>query len=827
MISERYDPKTLEGKWQRIWEQKKVFEAPNPTEDLRHRPKFYSLSMFPYPSGEIHMGHLRNYSIGDVISRYKRMRGYNVLQPIGWDAFGLPAENAAIEQGVHPREWTLNNIVQMQSDLRSMGLAYDWSREVTTCLPEYYRWEQLMFRKFFEQGLVYRNKGLLNWCPRCETVLANEQVHEGRCWRCDTEIAVKELSQWYFRITLYAEDLLKGHSELIGKWPDRVIEMQRHWIGESQGYRIFFNIEGHADRLEVFTTRPDTLFGVTFVTVAPTHPLISKLVKSSTIRAEVDRLAAFSRNVERAPVEKKEGVFTGSYCVHPMTGERLPIWVGNFIVMEYGTGAVMAVPAHDERDHDFAMRYQLPIRHVVVPKDSRTISGAYTEPGILVGSGEFTGMDSKQAKTNIAEELAKRGAGLSTIQYRLRDWGISRQRYWGTPIPVIHCNECGIKLVPESELPVVLPTQVSFTGKGGNPLEKVESFWSVPCPQCGKRGRRETDTMDTFVESSWYYARYTSPHYREGPFDPQVANQWLPVDYYIGGIEHACMHLLYARFFHKVMRDWGWLSSDEPFNRLLTQGMVIKDGHKMSKSKGNVVSPRAIIEKYGADTGRLFSLFAAPPEKDLEWNEKGMEGCYRFLCRVWRLFFQFQETLSQPRAAGVASYHPDLVAIRRKTHGTIHKMTGDLEATKFNTAIASLMELVNEIYLLLSKDGSSFESPGGRVVLGEALETLVVMLAPFAPHLSEELWSLMGRSELVAEAKWPTADPSLLSEETFVLVVQVNGKMRDKLTMMKGTSQETVKSIVLQLPRLKAHLEGKIVKQVVYVPERLVNVVVD
>ncbi|MBI1860709.1 MAG: leucine--tRNA ligase [Deltaproteobacteria bacterium] len=830
MLSESYDPSSLEGKWQEAWEKRGVFNAPDPDKDPLKRPKYYCLCMFPYPSGEIHMGHLRNYSIGDVVSRYKRMRGFNVMQPIGWDAFGLPAENAAINRGVHPREWTLKNISQMQRDLRLMGIAYDWTREVATCLPEYYRWEQLMFRRFYEQGLAYRKKGHLNWCSNCETVLANEQVHDGKCWRCDGPVTTRDLYQWYLKITLYADQLLKDHEQLKAGWPERVLEMQRHWIGQSEGCRIQFAVENSKDVIEVFTTRPDTLFGVNFVTIAPTHPLIQSLVSDAGVKKIIEMLSDQVKVMDRGkPPEKKEGVFTGSYCVHPITGERVPIWVGNFVLMEYGTGAVMAVPAHDERDYEFAGLYKLPIKVVINPAAGAKaeVGKAFIEAGILVNSGPFTGMKSEEAKSKIGEALEKKGLGERTTQYRLRDWGISRQRYWGSPIPVVYCDDCGVVLVPEKDLPVELPKDVAFTGKGGNPLEKVETFWSVLCPKCGKNARRETDTMDTFVESSWYYARFTSAQYSAGPFEKRAADAWLPVDCYIGGIEHACMHLLYSRFFHKVMRDWGYLSSDEPFQKLLTQGMVIKDGAKMSKSKGNVVSPHAIIEKFGADTGRLFSLFAAPPEKDLDWNEKGVEGCYRFLGRVWRLFYQFHAQLASPAGTpDLSSLSSVLHVIRRKAHWAIQKTTDSIEETKFNTAISAQMELVNEVYLLMARDAKAFESPQGRFVLREAVGVLVQLLAPFAPHLAEELWAAMGNQDFVATSVWPVADPKLLSDDTFLLVIQVNGKVRDRISVARGLEKAQVEALVKELPKIKEQIAGKSIKQFVYVPGRLANVVI-
>lgn len=831
MIGEKYDPKGIEGKWQRVWEEARTFEAPDPKNDPKKRPKYFCLCMFPYPSGAIHMGHVRNYSIGDVITRFKRMQGFNVLQPIGWDSFGLPAENAAIQRGVPPRDWTLQNIAQMKAELNRMGFAYDWSREVTTCLPEYFRWEQGFFRRFYEEGLAYKKTGQVNWCEQCQTVLANEQVQDGRCWRCDSVVVPKELSQWYLKITNYADQLLSGHEQIKASWPEQVLEMQKHWIGESQGARIQFRVDGQTGTVEVFTTRADTLFGVTFVTIAPGHPLAEKLTLSSPERQQqlVALKAEVASRARDAQATEKKGFFTGGHAVHPFTGEKVPIWVGDFVVMEYGTGAVMGVPAHDQRDFEFATKFGLPIKQVIRPKDrdlELPLKEAFTELGLLVDSGSFTGLDSEAAKGAVAQELEKKQLGQGTIQYRLRDWGISRQRYWGAPVPIIYCDKCGVVLVPESDLPVELPMDIQFSGLKGNPLEHHPTWKHTKCPKCQSPARRETDTMDTFVESSWYYARFAGPS-ATAPFKKESAESWLPVDCYIGGIEHACMHLLYARFFHKILRDWGYLTGDEPFKKLLTQGMVIKDGAKMSKSKGNVVTPASIIDRFGADTARLFSLFAAPPEKDLDWNDKGVEGCNRFLNRVWRLFYQFRALMTaEPLNDAGLTFDDNLVKVRRKTHWTLKKMTDDLEAQKFNTAISAAMELVNEVYGLLDQDAKAFQTPAGTFAVREALHSLTLLLAPYAPHLSEELWQASGHKTLVADAAWPAYKAELLAQETFTLVVQVNGKVREKIELGKGLSKEEIQKQVMALPKIQPFITGKSLKQFIYVPERIANVVV-
>ena len=830
MITETYDHQGIEKKWQKRWETEKVFEAVNPDKDPKKRPKFYCLSMFPYPSGSIHMGHIRNYSIGDVISRFHWMQGYNVLQPIGWDAFGLPAENAAQQRGVHPGEWTLKNIAQMQEGLKAIGLAYDWDREVATCLPDYYRWEQLFFKKFYDAGLVYRKTGTNNWCEQCQTVLANEQVQEGRCWRCDSEVTQKELTQWYFKITDYAEQLLEGHAQLKGKWPDRVLDMQHHWIGKSRGCRAKFSLENQADAIEIFTTRADTLFGVTFVTLAAGHPLAASLCSEDKL-PDLEALKKKVKNQSReAAVTEKEGFFTGSYCLHPLTGEKVPVWIGNFVLMDYGTGAVMAVPAHDQRDFEFAKKYKLPIKQVIFDDASHSdveLEEARTELGVLGNSGDFNGLTSEQAKEKIPEALQKKSLGEVTTQFRLRDWGVSRQRYWGTPIPVYYptAEKNDPKLVPDADLPVELPPDVEFKGKTGNPLANHKGFVNFKGSN-GETGFRETDTFDTFVESSWYYARYTSAKNDQAPFDKAAADAWLPVDCYIGGIEHACMHLLYARFFHRVLRDLGYLSGDEPFTKLLTQGMVIKDGSKMSKSKGNVVSPEAIIEKYGADTARVFCLFAAPPEKDLDWSDKGVEGCYRFLNRVWRLCHQFSSVLESKVASPSSDIEGDLLAVRRKTHWMIQKVGEDIASYKFNTAISAAMELVNEVYGTLARNAEAFNSEDGKAVIYETLRSLILCLSPYAPHLSEEVWSVMNEEGFASHAAWPTFDASLLQEETFVLVVQVNGKVREKLDLPKGIEKAEVEKQVLASEKVQSFMGGKTVRKFIYVPEKLANVVV-
>ncbi len=826
-MAEKYRFAEIEKRYQERWEEAGCFSAGEGDD----APRYYVLEMFPYPSGRIHMGHVRNYTIGDVIARYKRMNGFNVLHPMGWDAFGMPAENAAIQRNTHPAEWTYGNIDYMREQLRQLGLSYDWSRELATCRPEYYRWEQLFFLEMLEKGLAYRKKSKVNWCERCQTVLANEQVEEGRCWRCDEEVVEQERDGWFFKITAYADELLDGLDRLTG-WPEKVITMQRNWIGKSLGATVEFQVEGRDAAISIFTTRPDTLFGVTFMSLAPEHPLALELStgtgQESAVREFVER---WSRMPSRLRLieggKEKEGVFTGAYALHPLTGERIPIFVANFVLMEYGTGAVMAVPAHDQRDFEFARKYSVPVKVVVMPEGKElspeTMEEAWEGPGILVNSGEFDGLSSAEAKERITARLEELGKGEKTVTFRLKDWGISRQRYWGAPIPVIHCPSCGIVPVPREELPVVLPEDARLGEDGRSPLPELASFVEVRCPRCGGEARRETDTMDTFVESSWYFARYTCTDCDTAPLDRKRVDAWLPVDQYIGGVEHAILHLLYSRFFTRVLRDLGWLSVDEPFRNLLTQGMVLKDGSKMSKSKGNVVDPDEMIKRYGADTVRLFILFAAPPEKDLEWNDKGVEGAHRFLNRLWNMVMEDREQLS---AAGKPAGELDreLAGLRRKTHQTIKKVTSEIEERlHFNTAISAIMELFNAAQSVRSSVPES--SPGFWPVMREAVEAMLLLISPMAPHIAEELWSRLGNKELIAQAAWPVADEAVAQADEVTVVVQVNGKVRSQLSMPRDADKEEVERAALEDPKVKRHIEGKEVKKVIYVPGRLVNVV--
>ncbi|HEX8949980.1 MAG TPA: leucine--tRNA ligase [Dissulfurispiraceae bacterium] len=838
-MEEKYDFREIELKWQKYWAERKL----NKTVTDASKQKFYCLEMFPYPSGKIHMGHVRNYAIGDVIARYKRMRGLNVLHPMGWDAFGLPAENAAIKHGVHPAKWTYENIDFMKKQLDRMGLSYDWDREVATCNPEYYRWNQWLFLKLLEKGLAYRKASFVNWCPSCATVLANEQVIDGKCWRCDSLVIQKELEQWFFRITSYAEELLRDCDALTG-WPERVVLMQKNWIGKSEGVEVDFPIEGMNEALRIYTTRPDTLFGVTFMCVASAHPLAEKLT------ADTGKLEAVKAKYGK--VEEKVGLFTGHYAVNPLTGNKVPVYIANFVLMEYGTGAIMSVPAHDQRDFDFAKEYGLPVEVVIVPEGGQPaglpLQQAYEDEGILVNSGQFTGMKSGEAKRAIARYVEEKGFGKRTVNYKLRDWGISRQRYWGTPIPVIYCDKCGIVPVPEQELPVILPVDVKFTGTGGSPLVESKQFLEVKCPRCSGNAGRETDTMDTFVDSSWYFVRYCST--REEPaLDKKNIFYWMPVDQYIGGIEHAVLHLLYSRFFTKVMRDLQIVGVGEPFQNLLTQGMVcketlkcpehdwlfpeeVRDGacvrcgkpvekgrvEKMSKSKKNVIDPDALIAKYGADTMRLFSLFAAPPERDLEWSDKGVEGAFRFLGRIWGIVHKNSGNLSLSSGSPLPSGASPLL---RKTHQTIKRVTDDIEKDyHFNTAIAALMELVNEISSFTPRSGED------RAVLGLAVKSTLMMLAPFAPHIAEELWSETGGKGSIFEQPWPAWDEGLAKEEEIELVIQVNGKLRAKISAPAGLSDEEAKQRSLGEPKIREFLDGKEIKKIVVVKGRLVNIVV-
>ena len=850
-MHERYNAGAVESKWQKVWEERRSFKV----SETSAKEKFYLLEMFPYPSGRIHMGHVRNYSIGDVVARFKRLQGYNVLHPMGWDAFGMPAENAAIQHGTHPAKWTYENIDNMRAQLKKMGLSYDWDRELATCDVDYYKWEQLIFLRMLERGLAYKKSSFVNWCPDCRTVLANEQVEGGCCWRCDNEVEQKELEQWFFKITDYAEELLDWTSRLPG-WPEPVLIMQRNWIGRSTGCEIDFPLEHSLKKIRVFTTRQDTLYGATFLSLAPEHPMALELATDEQRPVVQEFIAKVKRQEKSRRTSEdfeKEGVFTGSWCINPVTRKRMPIYLANFVLMDYGTGAVMAVPTHDQRDFEFARKYELPMTVVIQPEgvdlDPATMPEAWTGPGTMVNSASFDGMGNEAAKETIADYLQKDGIGKKTVNYRLRDWGVSRQRYWGTPIPIIYCDVCGTVPVPEQDLPVVLPRDVELTGEGGSPLARNSAFVNVTCPQCGEAARRETDTFDTFVESSWYFARYACPDFPSGPVDRQAVEYWLPVDQYIGGIEHAVMHLLYARFFTKVMRDLGMMNVDEPFANLLTQGMVcmetlscpqhgwlypedVADGRcvkcgtavvpgrneKMSKSKKNVVDPDNLINRFGADTARLFSLFAAPPEKDLEWNEQGVEGCYRFLNRVWRAVYDNHELISDCGPASAAEGEGR--TLRRLTHRTIRKVTEDIDGRfHFNTAIAAVMELVNAIYTLEDKAGQP-------AVLREALETVVRLLSPFVPHLAEELWTCLGHEGGIELAGWPTWDAAALIEDVKVIVVQVNGKVRGKITVAADADEETVKQAALADENVARFVADKTVNKVVVVPGRLVSVVV-
>jgi len=830
-----YDFDAVERTWQRRWEEQDLYRV----DEDPARPKYYCLEMFPYPSGRLHMGHVRNYSIGDVVARFKRMRGYNVLHPMGWDAFGLPAENAAIQHNIHPSKWTWENIDFMRHQLRRLGISYDWRREIASCHPDYYKWTQWLFLRFFERGLAYRKRAAVNWCPDCATVLANEQVVQGRCERCDAEVGTRELEQWFFRITDYADRLLEDLDELHG-WPEKVKTMQRNWIGKSFGVEIRFPLQGRNGHLAVFTTRPDTIFGATYMVIAPEHPLVETLIADAPNKDAIQRFIADVKKqdeMDRTSDEgDKVGMFTGSYCINPFTEEPIPIWIGNYVLMGYGTGAIMAVPAHDQRDLDFARTYDLPVRVVIAPArghvpDGEAMTEAFTEPGVMVNSGPFDGLSSEEGWQRIADEIERRGIGERRVQYRLRDWLISRQRYWGCPIPIIYCDECGTVPVPDDQLPVLLPEDVAFKPTGRSPLLDDSQFVHVPCPACGRPARRETDTMDTFVDSTWYFLRFTDPNAKDAPFSKAKADYWMPVDQYIGGVEHAILHLLYARFFQMVLADMGLVSARQPFANLLTQGMVLKDGAKMSKSKGNTVDPDEIVATYGADTARLFILFTAPPERDLEWSDAGVEGAARFLNRVWRLVTELIEVAASDGdngvAAGAASngaavLRPEDHELRRAVHRTVQRVTVDVEERfHFNTAISAIMELVNAFYHY--KDGAR---PLNRAVVSEGLEKLVLVLAPFAPHLAEELWHRLGKTDSVHLQPWPSFDPEVVRTEEVEIVVQVNGRVRDRLVMAADASEDEMKEAALALDRVRAVIGAGRVVRVIAVPGRLVNIVV-
>lgn len=827
MIQEKYAPHDIEAKWQKYWEENKTFKV----EMDKDKPKSYVLEMFPYPSGNLHMGHVRNYSIGDVIARFRTMKGFNILHPMGWDSFGMPAENAAIKHNIPPKKWTLENIANMTRQLKALGLSYDWDREVTTCKEDYYKWTQWFFELFYKRGLAVKKESAVNWCDTCNTVLANEQVIDGKCWRCDHEVVKKDLSQWFFKITDYADELLKD-LDLLPGWPERVKTMQHNWIGRSEGLEFSFEIPALNDTVAVYTTRPDTAYGVTFMALAAEHPLIKKICENNPKADEINAFCERVRNqseIERTSSEsEKEGVFTGVYCINPFTGRKVEIWVTNYVLYDYGTGAVMGVPTGDQRDWMFADKYGIEKIVTICPigKELKLeeMTCAYEEKeGMLVNSGEFTGMEMHKAMSAIMDKAEAEGFGKRRVNYRLRDWLISRQRYWGAPIPIIYCPHCGEVLVPEDQLPVRLPEDVSFTAGAKSPLVTSEEFVHCKCPKCGADATRETDTMDTFLCSSWYYLRYTDAHNDKMPFDKELNNYWGPVDQYIGGIEHAILHLLYSRFFVKVLRDAGLVDYDEPFSNLLTQGMVIKDGAKMSKSLGNVVSPEEILSKYGADTARLFILFAAPPERELEWSDQGVEGSFRFLNRIWRIVQAFEAVLAQK----VTEYdHSNLSEadkdLRRVLHSSIKKVTNDIETRfNFNTAISTMMELVNALYAY--KEAAKEPNAG---LIYEAISDLIKMMSPFVPHITEELWrGAIDANSSVHEQSWPECDEEALKVDNVEIVLQVNGKVRGRLTVPAEATKEELEKIAMADANVQAHIGDATVRKVICVPGRLVNIV--
>lgn len=825
-----YEPNRIEAKWQSYWEENKTFKV----ERDSSKKKFYLLEMFPYPSGRIHMGHVRNYTIGDTLARFKRMKGFNVIHPLGWDAFGMPAENAAIKNNTHPAEWTFKNIRTMREQIKRLGLSYDWDREIATCHPGYYKWNQWLFLKFLEKGIAYRKNSTINWCEACQTVLANEQVVDGCCWRCDNEVLQKQQKGWFFKITDYADRLLEGCKSLSGKWPEQVLTMQTNWIGKSYGAEVDFKIKGKNEAIKVFTTRPDTLYGAMFMVLAPEHSLTIKLSRGteqeSAINAFVKKVNHQDTIARTSETGEKEGVFTGAYATNPLTGESIPVWTANFVLMDYGTGAIMSVPAHDQRDLDFARKYSLPVRVVIQPKgealDEKNMTQAYSADGAMIHSDSFDGLIGQEARSKVCEYLKKEGIGKATVNFRLRDWGVSRQRYWGTPIPVVHCDACGIVPVDYDQLPVELPLDAQLGEKGQSPLHTLESFCKTACPKCKAPAKRETDTLDTFFCSSWYFDRYTSPRQQDKPFDPEDNSYWMPVDQYIGGIEHAILHLLYSRFFNLILNDLGLTKAREPFDHLLTQGMVIKDGAKMSKSKGNVVDPDEIIKTYGADTARVFILFAAPPVKDLEWSEQGVEGCYRFLKRVWRIFSDFVDEVktTAPADENFSTSVKELKELRKMTHITIQRVTEDIEKRmQFNTAIAAIMELVNHLYHFKEWKENQ-DAIDSASVIRESLESLILILSPFAPHIAEEMATLLNFSE--SERPWPLYKEELTQTNEILIVFQVNGKVRQKLQIKAGISDEDLKSLALSDPKIREWTQDKEIKKVIIVPKKLVNIVV-
>jgi leucyl-tRNA synthetase len=831
----KYDPQAIEEKWQSTWTGQGIFKCGAHLE----KSKYYCLEMFPYPSGRIHMGHVRNYCIGDVIARFKRMQGFDVLHPMGWDAFGLPAENAAIQNNTHPAKWTYSNIETMKDQLKRLGYSYDWDQELATCDPAYYKWEQLFFLRFYEKGLIYRKKAPQNWCPTCHTVLANEQVIEGLCWRCDSTVEQKDLTQWFVRITYYAEELLADLDKLEGGWPDRVISMQRNWLGKSIGAEIQFPLEKENgqpshERIAVFSTRQDTVFGATFMSLAAEHPLVEKLIagkpEEDTVRKFIAKTKAMDITTKTAETIEKAGVFTGAYCLNPFTGRRMPIWVANFVLAGYGTGAVMAVPAHDQRDFEFAKKYNLPVIPVIQPEGEKlapeTLTEAYDGEGIMINSGEFTGTLNEEGKLKIADWLEKNAMGRRTVNWRLRDWNISRQRYWGAPIPMVYCESCGVVPEKEENLPVVLPLDIKNRPDGRSPLPDSPEFYECACPKCGGKARRETDTMDTFVESSWYFARFTDPKNNDAPFSLEKLKRWLPVDQYIGGVEHAILHLLYSRFYVKALRDCGFMELDEPFANLLTQGMVLIDGAKMSKSKGNTVDPTEMIGKYGADTVRLFCLFAAPLERDFNWTESGIDGAYRFVSRVWRLCEELEGKLPASHACQAAFADADTPLareVRLKEHATVKKATQDImQKFQFNTAIAAAMELVNTLYL--AKDELA-QTENGQKVLASAIATTITVLSPVIPHVCEELWKQSGMASLLTGEAWPEYSEEALARDEVEVVIQVNGKLRGSITVAADADNAEIEKAALLEVNVAKHIADLTVRKVVVIPGKLVNVV--
>ncbi len=831
-LPNRYDAESIELKWQQFWSENHSFDC----EIDKSRPKYYVLEMFPYPSGNIHMGHVRNYSIGDVVARFRRMQGYNVMHPMGWDAFGLPAENAAIKHNIHPASWTYSNIDNMRKQLKRLGYSYDWQREVATCHPKYYKWEQEFFLKWLEKGIVYRKKAPQNWCSNCHTVLANEQVEDGKCWRCSTLVEQKELTQWFLKITDYADELIADLKKLEGGWPDRVLSMQNNWIGKSIGAEAIFKLENSEKEIKIFTTRPDTIFGVTFMTLAPEHSLVDELIKGAKNETELRAFIEKTRNMDRIARQsetlEKEGMFTGAYAINPFTGDKVPVWIGNFVLAEYGTGAVMAVPAHDQRDFDFAKKYAIPMKAVISVDgkdlDVNTLECAYTEPGIMINSGEFSGTPNEEGKAKIIAALEKNGCGKKTVNFRLRDWNISRQRYWGAPIPVVYCEECGMQPVKKEDLPVLLPLDVKTHEDGRSPLPTCENFVNTVCPKCGKPAKRETDTMDTFVESSWYFARYTDARNEEMPFSKEALSYWLPVDQYIGGVEHAILHLLYARFFTKVLRDLGYIVPEinEPFANLLTQGMVLKDGIKMSKSKGNVVDPTEMISKYGADTVRLFCLFAAPPERDFDWSDAGIEGSARFLQRVWRLYQELRPYIFAMNPCSSTKEQADTTEaknLRLREHSTVKKVSEDIgNRYQFNTAIAAIMELVNDTFAVKEM---LIQNENGKAILSSAMATIITLLSPITPHICEEFWQDLGHTNLVGSVAWPTYKEEALEKDILTIVIQINGKLRGKVDAPSAVSKEELEKLAINEPNIQKHLEGLTIRKVIVIPGKLVNIV--